>query len=957
MNDRIMARAIAICGLTIVMLGLVVLSGWALGIRFLLVIVPGWSAMQPLTALAFMCSGLALLLAHGDARVRTALVLCVGLVAGSALWQYASGQSLGVDALLFPGEVLGQADYLHPGRMAQMTAVEFLLVACCFLLPRRWAWQRRAVSKLGSLGLTLAMVSLAGYAFGADGLPAMLGYSMMAAHTAAGFLVLFSGLKLWLSSDGWIRLLLSATSGGEVARRLLPLVLVWPFGAGMAVNLLDGSGVADPRLIVATLLVTVIVGQVWVIVRFAERLNRAEDARLAAEEGMHLRNRRLRLLADAAQELLASEDPGRVVQSLCERVMAQVECQVFLNYVVEKGEPVMFLNAYAGIPAEAAREIRSLHAGSSICNCAARNSCRIVETDVAGAPETQAQWMSSFGIQAYVCYALVYQGRSIGTLSFGSRTRQSFSEEDLDLMKTVSDLVATAMLRKQAKEALCDSNAELARALRLGRMGNWQLDAASGEFSFSDEACRLFGLQQRKVLDYQNFLAMVHPEDRKYVNERWQAALHGEPYDIEHRIVVGREVKWIREQAELEFDAGGRLVGGHGTSRDITDRMFARLALEAARVEAERANSAKTRFLAAASHDLRQPVQALRLLLGVLANRLDQPDASRELVSRMGEALGSTETMLARLMEFAALESGKVLVQREVFALDDLVRRVAGEHAGEAAAKGLFLRVRCFACCCRSDPVQLERVVRNLVVNAIRYTMKGGILLGLRRRGGQIVIEVRDTGIGISEDKRELIFEEFRQIDNAARGRGKGMGLGLAIVARTARILGHPLTLASTEGRGSLFAVAVPQVPCPEASADIAGKGKAESAPGRARILVVEDDPAQAIGLEMILADRGLDVRVAHEAATALAALHEEKLPDLVLTDYRFPGGVSGVDLVRQVRDAAGWAIPAILVTGDTQADIAAAARAAGCQVLHKPYTPDALLGLLDAALARGATA
>jgi len=370
---------------------------------------------------------------------------------------------------------------------------------------------------------------------------------------------------------------------------------------------------------------------------------------------------------------------------------------------------------------------------------------------------------------------------------------------------------------------------------------------------------------------------------------------------------------------------------------DITARVRAQRA-------AERANDAKTRFLAAASHDLRQPVQALMLLLGLLRMRVAEPSAV-QLIETMGTALDSTEGMLGKLMEFASLESGRVTVTRERFRLDEMVRRIAAEATPEAAAKGLALRVRIFACTTDSDPVLLERIVRNLVSNAIRYTDRGGVLLGLRRRRDKAVLAVYDTGIGIAASLQAIVFEEFRQLGNPERDRDKGVGLGLAIVARTVELLGHRLTLRSREGRGSAFAVEVPHLGHHQADDAVASAGPA--APRAAgRILLVEDDQLQAMGLSLTLQEAGFEVTTALDAPRALSLIGTAA-PDLLLSDYRLPEGVTGVDLIRTLRRTLERPTPAIVITGDTQAAIAEEARREGCAIVHKPYSPKALIEII----------
>ncbi|MEI7610345.1 MAG: ATP-binding protein, partial [Rhodospirillaceae bacterium] len=245
-------------------------------------------------------------------------------------------------------------------------------------------------------------------------------------------------------------------------------------------------------------------------------------------------------------------------------------------------------------------------------------------------------------------------------------------------------------------------------------------------------------------------------------------------------------------------------------------------------------------------------------------------------------------------------------------------------------------------------PVLLRRIVSNLISNACHYTERGGILVAVRRRGGNHRIEVWDTGKGIALDQQRAIFEEFRQLDNPERNRTKGYGLGLSIVRKTAELLEHRLFLRSVAGRGSVFAVEVPQA---EALAPLPETVSAGSVPSgkSAAILVIEDDPIQADTLGAIFLDIGYSVTIAHNLAEAIAPMTPP--PDLVVSDYRLPGQLTGVEVVEHIRQTTGRSIPAVIMTGDTQADVAREAARARCTVVHKPYTLTVLMAAIDSVL------
>ncbi|MDA8231905.1 MAG: PAS domain S-box protein [Magnetospirillum sp.] len=386
-------------------------------------------------------------------------------------------------------------------------------------------------------------------------------------------------------------------------------------------------------------------------------------------------------------------------------------------------------------------------------------------------------------------------------------------------------------------------------------------------------------------------------------------------------------------------------------ARDVTERKRAEDALKTARAAAEAANKAKTNFLAAASHDLRQPVQALTLLLHLL-NERQGCDEQADIRAKMAVTLGSTADMLAKLMDYAALESGGAVVKNEVFRLDGLVRTIAREEEENAAAKGLRLRVHAPPSSTESDPVLLGRILRNLIRNAIVYTERGGVLVAIRKRGTMTRIEIWDSGSGIPPAERDKVFEELYQTNNPGRDRDKGVGLGLAIVRKTAQALGHRLSVRSSEGRGSVFAVDVPWL---AADGGTVAADPAEEAEARcgATVLIVEDDHVQAAALKSILCQLGYMAVAARDGASALdAAAQLPEPPHLVISDYRLPGTLNGVEAVSALREAVGRPIAAILVTGDTQAAVAEQAERIGCAVVHKPFSPIALIDLIDSLLA-----
>ena len=365
--------------------------------------------------------------------------------------------------------------------------------------------------------------------------------------------------------------------------------------------------------------------------------------------------------------------------------------------------------------------------------------------------------------------------------------------------------------------------------------------------------------------------------------------------------------------------------------------------LAGAKAEAERANRAKTRFLAAVSHDLAQPLNAAHLFVHALAPQLSEP-RHRQALGNIDGALGSAESLLAGLLDISRLDAGGMEAQPQVFRLDDLLQHLAAEFRVLAAEKGLPLE--CVPCglWVRSDPQLLRRVLQNFLGNAVKYTARGRILVGCRRRGGQVAIEVWDTGPGIAEADQGVIFEEFRRLD---RG-GQGLGLGLAIAERIARLLGHPLRLRSWPGHGTVFAIDVPRAaPAPVAAA---APEPATPEPPRSRVLVVDNDADVLRGMQALLGGWQCEVLAARDGEEA-RRLVAAAVPDLLLLDFHLDGGDTGLAL-RERLAATLPPRPCVIITADHSAEVRDAVAAAGCVLLHKPLKPLALKSVMARLLA-----
>ncbi|PWC87019.1 histidine kinase [Azospirillum sp. TSH100] len=373
--------------------------------------------------------------------------------------------------------------------------------------------------------------------------------------------------------------------------------------------------------------------------------------------------------------------------------------------------------------------------------------------------------------------------------------------------------------------------------------------------------------------------------------------------------------------------------------------------LQQAKSQADQANLSKTRFIAAASHDLLQPLNAARLFVSALAD-LEQPDANAELVENIDVALASVEDLLSALLDISKLDAGAVTPEVTDFPLRGILAPLATEYAAVAAERGIDLKVVGSGAVVRSDMRLLRRIVQNFLSNALRYVQGGRVVVGCRRTGdGGIRIEVWDNGPGIPRDKIEEIFQEFRRLDTpVTKGRDRGMGLGLAIVDRVARMLGHPITVRSEPGRGSVFAVTVPRGTERRAvrPASVAARPMTNRLAGTS-VLVLDNEPAVVAGMEALLRGWACDVVSATNGDEALALLSGmPQPPDLLIADYHLDDGALGVNEVARLRAACGRILPAVIVTANRTPELADEAKAAGCLVLNKPVKPAQLRAVMS---------
>jgi len=401
------------------------------------------------------------------------------------------------------------------------------------------------------------------------------------------------------------------------------------------------------------------------------------------------------------------------------------------------------------------------------------------------------------------------------------------------------------------------------------------------------------------------------------------------------------------------------LMSGHNMKRAVLQSINLRLEniglvddlvvkntqTEQAREEAVQADISKSKFLAAASHDLRQPLHALGLFVDALENRIQYPEV-RSIVDNIRISTDALSDLLNALLDISKLDAGVLEPRITDFPLRPLLERIQTDFSEVASSKNLRLRIVDCGFVINTDPAMLERILRNLVSNAIRYTKNGSVLLGCRRSGKQVRIEVHDTGIGITSDELNNIFEEFYQIENPERDRRKGLGLGLAIVKRLADLLNCPIELSSTPDKGSLFRITVPYVtnaipqtmPVQSFINDLQGT----------RVLVIDDEAIIRVGMRKVLEQWGCEVKEAESIEQALKLLKPECAIDIILTDYRLRENETGIEAIQRIHAACDNILPAIILTGDTDPQRLREAKGSGFQLLHKPVSSGKLRSLMS---------
>jgi PAS domain S-box-containing protein len=506
-------------------------------------------------------------------------------------------------------------------------------------------------------------------------------------------------------------------------------------------------------------------------------------------------------------------------------------------------------------------------------------------------------------------------------------------------------LAAVFSERRLHERTILERERRLEDALRAGGVMSFDWNVTAGQVRHSQNAEHILGLKSSQPLDSAAWLGQIHPDDRPRVMECIIGAHPDEPSHAATfrylRPDSAREV-WLEQIGVTQFDPAGKPTRIHGLTTDITVRKRFEQEISRARKSAELADRAKSSFLAAASHDLRQPLQTLRFLQGSL-EQYHPGGEGRKLVADMGHSLDTMSSMLSSLLDVNQLESGNLRPSRSEFVLNDIFDSVAADFVRPVEEKGLRWRLVRSAVMVRSDKRMLEEMLRNLLSNAIRYTDGGKILLGCRHDGDNVRIEVWDSGVGITQDQLPYIFEEYYQgAEGIHRG---GFGLGLAIVKRLGNLLDHRVDVQSTPGKGTGFSIEVPRAQAGADKPEQTQSSVTDAGSLARNVLVIEDETSVRTAVIRFLKFKGIAAVVVATGDEALALVNQQQFrPDLVLSDYNLRGSTNGVESIKALRTALGWKVPAIVMTGDIRSETVETIAAHDISVLIKPFLVDELL-------------
>ena len=514
------------------------------------------------------------------------------------------------------------------------------------------------------------------------------------------------------------------------------------------------------------------------------------------------------------------------------------------------------------------------------------------------------------------------------------------------ITKYIAIFIHDITKRIKTQEALIRTAEKLSTAERITKLGYWEMIPAIDRVYWSNEIYKIFGITPKEIdLNLDSIFQFINEEYHDQIIDDLDYVLKNggtksgmfklTRKDASHRYCKYTIYKMVEDN----------ITKLYGTQQDLTELIETQNQLKSAIKYADQTNKHKSQFLASASHDLRQPMQALNMFVDALSNEELSPKQSN-LVSKISASAEALRDLLDNLLDISKLDSGKVENQPTGFYIGDLIKQIAEEYIDIAAQKNIELRYietnkKVFA-----DPIHVERIIRNLINNAIKYTNSGKILIGGRVRNRLYTIYVVDTGIGIPKDKLKTVFDEFFQINNPSRDKNKGVGLGLSIVKRLTSLIGTSIDINSVEERGTSFNFSIPLAKNSPTIKSIKYKNYQELKDEYRylNIIIIDDDKEIRLALKAALSSTFENIYTCSNGPEALRSITlNNKIPDIIISDYRLEDGEIGTDVIDAIRGKADKFIPAIILTADKTPQIATSAKTKKYLVVPKPVTSTTL--------------
>ncbi|MEW6251919.1 MAG: ATP-binding protein [Planctomycetota bacterium] len=695
-------------------------------------------------------------------------------------------------------------------------------------------------------------------------------------------------------------------------------------------------------------------------------------ARYRAEQELRRNQERFELLSAVAGELLASPVPRAIIDELCERALRVLNCQVYFNYLLDPASGRLHLNACGGMAPADAPALESLDLGAAICGCVARDGQRIVAEDIQNTNDPLPALVRSFGVQAYACHPLVRGGAVIGTLSFGTRTRPRFTNDELSLMKAVAALIAIALDRVRTEARTHESETRLAAHMANSPVAVIEWSPDFRIIRWAGEAERIFGWPAAEVVGHPiDDLNIVYTGDVAAVADVMARLRHGPDrhvFSANRNFTRDRRVIHCEWHNSRLVDERGELAGILSLVMDVTARNELQRqrdelleAERAARGEAERAGRLKDEFLATLSHELRTPLNAVLGWAQMLRRGTLEQEEAREAIAVIERNARMQKQLIEDLLDMSRIVSGKFRLDVRPVNLREVLDSAVAAVQPALDAKGVLLERTLPAVVgpVLGDPGRLQQVFWNLLANAVKFTPRGGkVCIQAAHEDAQVVLRVADTGAGIKPDFLPHLFERFRQADGSTTRRYRGLGLGLSIVKQLVELHGGTVSATSPgENKGATFCVTLPLTMGPAledcratpARAVLSDGPRLDPALQNVTVLVVEDEPDARDLLRRVLEEAKATVLVADCAAAALAVL-ARAAPDVLVSDIGLPDE-DGHALLRRIRalpDPALARIPAVAVTAFARSEDRARAVLSGYHAhLAKPVDPLELVGLV----------